>query len=225
MTRNIKFRQAWLAAAIFAAAGSFASTAKADDAGYYVRAWVGLTGLGTDDLTLNEDGTQSTASTDFSAGFTGGGAFGYRYGERWRVEVDATYRSAEVDRIQFAGGETFTDGNFASLVIGLTGIYDLRPLGQGRNWKPYLGLGLGYVQEVDIDFEDASGETSFSSDDVALTALGGIRYESGQRWFVDGEIRYLSLGDLDLDGESAGIGTVTADYDPLSFTFGFGWNF
>ena len=215
------------AACVLAACAQFAGGAALanDDGGFYGRLYTGINNVGTDSLTQTVDGNTTSADADFTASFTGGGAFGYRYGDRWRVELDAAYRSAEVDRIAFDGGATYTDGNFASLTLGLTGIYDFKPFGAGRNWTPYIGLGLAYVQEVDIDFEDDSGEISFESDDFALSALGGLRYESSQRWFADGELRYFNLGDVDLDGGTPGTGQVTADYDPLSFTFGFGWNF
>lgn len=203
---------------------AFAANAEgaADDSGWYGRVSLGINSINTDQLVLVDNSGTQNASADFNASFTGGGSVGYRYGERWRVEADVTYRSAETDRIEFANGTVYTDGNFASLTIGLTGIYDIFGASRGP-WQPYVGAGLGWVQEVDIDFEDAAGEVSYSGDDIALSFLAGVRYQPA-KWFVDAEIRYFDLGDLDLDGES-GTGSVRTDYDPLSLTIGAGFQF
>jgi len=227
MTRNVHSRQAWVAAAIFAVAGFFASTSEAaDDSGFYARGWVGLSGIGTDDLTATVEGLQVTADTDFSAGFTGGGAFGYRYNKNLRAEVDINYRSAENDEVRVPATEitpeqTITDGNFASLTFGVNGIYEFP---NGSKWTPYVGGGLAWVQEVDIDFEDESGEVEFEGDEFGFTVLGGVRWQpTDGPWFFDAEFRYMGVGEVDLDGGENG--TVTADYDPWSLNVGFGFRF
>ncbi len=200
--------------------------AAGEERGWYGRAYVGINGTSTDDLTLTVDGASTSADADFSASFTGGGSLGYRYNDNVRVEAGIIYRTAEVDKITFDnGGAEFTDGDYSSLTLDVIGYYDFAPRGTSGAWTPYVGGGLSYIQEVDIDFEDADGETSFETDDIGFTALAGLRYEPPGPWWIDAELRYLIAGEIDLDSEDSGGGTVSADYDALSLNIGFGYRF
>ncbi|MEM7610648.1 MAG: OmpW family outer membrane protein [Pseudomonadota bacterium] len=222
MTISPLMRKALTAACIFGLCGAIATTANADDnRGYYARATLGLAGIGTDELTLNESGVQTRADADFDAGFAGGGAFGYRYNENLRVELDLTYRSSEINEVTFAnGGRQFTEGNFASLTFGVTGLYDFP---NDSDWTPYVGAGLAWVQEVDIDFEDASGEISYETDDIGIAALAGVRWQSPSApWFIDAEFRYINVGDVEMTRET---GTATAEYNPWTVGISAGWQF
>ena len=51
------------------------------------------------------------------------------------------------------------------------------------------------------------------------------RYEIGARWFLDAGRRYLSTGEVTMDGEGAATSRVRADYEPWSATLGIGWRF
>ena len=51
------------------------------------------------------------------------------------------------------------------------------------------------------------------------------RFEIGKRWFLDAGRRYLSTGEVTMDGEGAATGRVRADYEPWSATLGIGWRF
>ncbi len=215
-------------ACLFAAGATalLSAPAAAEDRGWYSRAYVGINGVSADDLTLTIDGTSTNADADFSASFTGGGSLGFRYNDKVRVEAGIIYRTAEVDKITFDnGGAEFTEGDYSSLTLDVIGYYDFDALGANGAWTPYVGGGLSYIQEVDIDFEDASGETSFETDDIGFTALAGLRYEPSGPWWVDTEVRYLTAGEIDMDSEEAGGGTVSADYDALSLNVGFGYRF
>lgn len=55
--------------------------------------------------------------------------------------------------------------------------------------------------------------------------LAGARYEVGERWFVDAGVRYLTVGEVELDGEDATDGRIKADYEPWAATFSVGWQF
>lgn len=207
------------------AAALLAVPAVADERGWYGRAHVGINGISTDGLTLTADGSSSSADADFTASFTGGGSLGYRYSDKVRVEAGVIYRTADIDEVRFGnGGPTYTEGNFASVTIDVIGYYDFAPFGASGAWTPYVGGGLSYLQEVDIDFEDESGEISFETDDLGITALAGLRYAPGDNWWVDAELRYLGVGEIDLDSPSGG-GRVSADYDPVSLNIGFGYRF
>lgn len=221
------FRLAYACVVVVGAAGFLSPTANADeDRGWYGRAYVGANGVSADELTLEVDGVRTEADTDFTASFTGGGSLGFRYNENVRVEAGVIYRTAEVDKISFEnGGPEFTDGDFSSVTFDIIGFYDFAAFGANEAWTPYIGGGLSWIQEVDIDFEDENGETSFESDEIGFTALAGLRYEPANNWWLDTEVRYLGAGEIDLDSEDAGGGTVTSDYDAVSLNIGFGYRF
>ncbi len=88
-------------------------------------------------------------------------------------EFDDLYRSDDFDQVTFADGRSVTDGNYASEMIGLNAYYRFRT---DTDIQPYLGAGLGWVQEVDVDFEENGVETSFETDDL------GAQFAAGARW-------------------------------------------
>ena len=73
---------------------------------------------------------------------------------------------------------------------------------------------------------DASlGSGLLTSDGLYVQLLAGARYEIGEQWFLDAGLRYLSAGEVTMDGEGAATGRVRADYEPWSATVGVGWRF
>jgi outer membrane protein W len=84
---------------------------------------------------------------------------------------------------------------------------------------------VAWLTEIDIDFEEAGGEVSYSGDGVGLRALFGARYELGERFFLDAGVRYTAVSSVELDAEEVAIGRIEADYEPWSVPVGFGWRF
>ena len=75
-----------------------------------------------------------------------------------------------------------------------------------------------------------SGDASLGSGLLAgagfgVQLLAGARYEIGGQWFLDAGLRYLSAGEVTMEGEGAATGRVRADYEPWSATVGVGWRF
>jgi opacity protein-like surface antigen len=77
-------------------------------------------------------------------------------------------------------------------------------------------------QEIDIDLAFPEGERSYSGDEFGFQAMLGARYDWSKRWFVDAELRYLGFGEVAMDRE-AGRGSVSTDYDPVTFRLGIGY--
>ena len=100
-------------------------------------------------------------------------AFGYRYGNGWSAELDWEYRTNDNDSIDFSDGASFSDGDFSSNIIYLNGYYTFNS--GSPVFRPYIGAGAGWVEEIDLDLETGGMETSYSSDgDIAWQIMAGV---------------------------------------------------
>jgi outer membrane protein W len=123
-----------------------------------------------------------------------------------------------------AGGSLLPSGNYASTALAFNGLYSFNAFGR-EDIRTYVGLGIAWLTEVDIDFEQGGQELSYSGDSIGVQLLAGARYEIGERWFLDAGMRHLNAGEVTMEGEGAAPGRVRADYEPWSATFGVGWRF
>lgn len=203
-----------------------AAPAFAQERGPYVTLIAGLTGQRDQTLDFQNAGTSVRADTGFDSGILGGGAVGYRFENGWRLEGEFAYQSVDHDGKAFAGvgaGPVGT-GNYASTSLAINGLYEFDLLGSPRA-RTYVGAGLVYLTEVDIDFERNGAERSFSGSGAGVQFLAGARYDIGERWFVDAGLRYLAASSLELEEESGGAGRIEADYAPWAATIGVGLRF
>ena len=196
----------------------------ADTDGWFLRAHGGYSQLS--DIDADTSGIVSEpAGADISidGGFTAGAGVGYRYNQRWAVELAWEYRSNESET-DLVGFENYPDGNLASNTFFLNGYYHFARSGR---WDPYLGAGLGWLQEIDIDLEGNGPERSYSGDgDTGFQVFAGANYEIAERWLLQGEVRYTAFTDLDLEAESGAQGDISSlDYEPLTLQFGVMYRF
>jgi opacity protein-like surface antigen len=153
-----------------------------------------------------------------------GAAVGRAFSRNSRAETEFVYQSVDHDDVRLDGGGSLPSGNYASTAFALNGLYSFNLFGR-EEVRTYVGLGLAWLTEVDIDFEQGGEELSYSGDGFGVQVLAGARYELGERWFLDAGLRYLSAGEVTMDGEGAANGRVRADYEPWSATFRVGWRF
>ena len=191
--------------------------------GWYVKPYGGFSRLADTSGDRIDAGASQSVDVDLSGGFLAGVGVGYRYGEHWVAEIAWEYRTNDSE-ILFADGTLYDDGNYASSVFYLNSYYQFASSGR---WQPYIGAGVGWVQEIDIDLEGLGPEQSFSGDgDVALQVMGGVNYEIDDRWLIGGEIRYSKISEVDLDAESNAFGSIEGlDYDPWSVSLGVTYRF
>ena len=198
---------------------SLSTDLQAQEAGWYLRAHGGLSEL--DDTSGNTVGLgipDGKADVTVDNGFFAGAAAGYRYGPNWSVEVAWEYRSNDSET-RLPDGTRFSDGNYASNTLFLNGMYHFASSGK---WDPYLGAGIGWQQEIDLDLEGLGPELSYSGDGgVGFQLFGGVNYHLTERWALNGELRYGSFDDVDLEGESGAPGEIESlDYSQLSAQLG-----
>ncbi|MEM9303675.1 MAG: outer membrane beta-barrel protein [Pseudomonadota bacterium] len=193
--------------------------AEAEDSGWYVRAIAGYNTLS--DETVRHSTGEFAGEASFGSGFAGGGAVGYDTGP-WRFEGEILYRSADLDRLEAATGP-ITEGNYASLGFGANVLYSFNLFGTDRATS-YVGGGLVFLQEIDIDFETPE-ENSFSGDEFGYQLILGAEYDFGARWSGFAEYRWFDAGDPDLDAEGDALGTVNVDYANQALLFGVRYDF
>ncbi len=203
-----------------------AGTAMADeDDRWYATANLGLGSLGGSTLTYSDGTSTTTAEADFEASFVGGGTLGYRFDNGWNLEGEIMYRRNEMDSINVAGLGNFTEGDFASLSFGLNALYRFN-IGDSGKLSGYVGPGIVYLQEIDIDFDaDGQQEISFETDDTALQLKLGGRYDFSDRWFADVGVTYLMADSITMELPSDTSLTIESDYDHWSVQIGAGFRF
>jgi opacity protein-like surface antigen len=163
------------------------------------------------------DPSGSSADGEYSAGMVSGAAIGYDFNENWSVEADWTYRSGDVDSIG-AGGSVANGGDYASVAVTGNAIYSFSTSGA---WRPYIGAGLGFLQEIDADLQPAIGEVS-DRGAFAYQLLGGVGYRLSEAIELTLEGRYLGTSGVELEG---GGQSFEADYDHMGVLFGLRWQF
>lgn len=212
-------------AAITVLAGASLSAAVAQAEGdWYATAKFAYNTLDDQDIEYTVDGSTVNGRADFDGGFAAGATGGYRFNDNWRLEGEFMYRTNDLDTASVPGIGTFTDGDYSSVAIGVNGLYDFNLFGTEKA-RAYAGAGVAWLQEIDIDFEEGGVESSYSGDDFGFQVMLGARYDMSERWFLETDIRYFFASDIDMSGEDNAVGSVAADYEPLSVTAGIGWKF
>lgn len=190
-----------------------------DVEGWFSRGYFGYSYLSDQDGQSSElTAAPSPADVELDGGIAAGISLGYRWSERFAAELAWEYRSHDSE-LTLDSGDRWDDGNYASNTIWINGFYYLP---RSDRWQPYLGAGIGYIEEIDIDLDRAGeSERSFSDDgDIAWQVFAGVDYRLTENWQLHGELRYSFLEDVDLSEES-GSGEITGlDYDPLTFQVG-----
>ena len=198
--------------------------AMADDDRFYVSGNLGVGFLGSETLSYSDPSQSSTAKAEFDASFAGGGTFGYYVTDNWRLEADLMYRRNDLKNITLDGVGFSTGGDFASLSFGVNALYEFQPTSNPK-LKTYVGAGIAFVQEIDIDFEVDSTETSFETDETGLQLQAGARYDLNERFFMDLTARYLTVSGARMEFQGDASRVVESDYSPLTFSLGLGWRF
>ena len=215
----IKLRGTLTVAAAAALALFVAAPAAAEDR-WYVDVTGGLTLLDVSSVDVDlDDGTLGRADLDSDTGFGFGGAFGREFDDSWRLEAELMYRTNDHESLTLPDGRNLTEGDYSSLIVSANGMYLFGD--PASAWRPFVGLGVGWIQEIDLDFEQEGVETSFSGDGIAWQVMGGVSWRPSDRWSIDLEARYVGAWDVKMDGEEGPIGgRVTADYSLFSVSAG-----
>lgn len=194
------------------------------DHGAYATALFGIASQSNQTLELASAGAAQSATATLDRGGLAGGALGWQFRNNWRIEGEFVYQSVDSAVSGFTAPGLAGSGNYASTSVALNALYSFDLLGSPRS-TTYVGAGLVRLTEVDIDFDGAAGERSFSGSGGGFQLLVGARYQLGERWYVDAGLRWLRASSLELDGEDRAVGRISADYAPWAATVGIGVRF
>jgi len=191
---------------------------------WYATAILGASGQSGQTIRFENGPTSLSASTSYNPDILAGAAIGRSFTDGWRAELEFVYQKSQLDRASFGPGGPEGKGDYASTSVALNGLKEFNLFGN-PSVRTYLGLGVAWLTEVDIDFEGGPVGRSYSGDGVGVQFLFGARYDLTPRWFVDAGTRYLYASNLKLDGESGAVGQIKADYRPWALTFAVGYRF
>ena len=193
--------------------------------GWSIVPYVGLSQLGDQSPSIIDAEGIAEGTTDISVerGFTAGLSVRYDYEQSpWVSEFGWEYRSND-SITNDADGIALPDGNYASNTFYINGRYTLK---EYSRVAPWIGAGVSWIQEIDLDSEDSTGERSFSdSGSIGFQAMVGADYNLSERLYLTSEIRYSSQTGLNLV-EEGGNGRINGiDYQPVTLGIGLGFRF
>ena len=200
-----------------------ASAAIAEDR-WYVGATAGLVTNDASSLNLDVEGLDGRAAADTDNGYTMGAVFGREFDGRWRLEGEFRYRTNEFASVDLPDGSRIGNGDFSSGALGLNGYWLFGDT--DASWRPFVGAGLAWMQEIDLDLADDPVNGSYSGDGTAWQLMAGASWMFSDRWSLDLEARYLDAGNVTMDAERGPLaGRIEADYSVLEFTAEATWRF
>ena len=194
------------------------------------------------------DGTDYGWETDYDTGMVFGAEAGYRSGKGWRVGLEGTRSSADVDGHEgaFLGADNIGALDGATLVgaalplgatiddflsdgqgeieqtgVFLNGYYDFN---EGGRFRPYIGAGVGLV-DADVTFSPSGSPVLAASE-----TLFGYQGRIGAAYNVTGpvdvftEYTYRATSDLEGDNDLF-VGDLDVDNSQSLVTVGARYNF
>jgi outer membrane protein W len=191
---------------------------------FYARVYGGASVLGNQDI--SQSGFRAagvTGEMETSLGYRAGFSFGYNWNESFSTEITWDYitNSAETS---FSDGSNYSKGDYSSRLHFLNSYYHFKT---SSNFRPYVGVGLGIIQEIDIDLENSSGEQSFSDDGgLGYQLIVGTEYKINNNWGLNFELTNIGFSGPDFrsEGGSSTI-TDTEGYGPWNVNVGLKFSF
>ncbi len=221
-----RLRRAYLAALISLLASTAAASAQAQSwtDGLYVEVFGGLHGLADGDL--KQGG--KTGKGSYSGGQIFGASVGKKLTQNWSVETEFFYRSNDIDSVSSGPLAGSTEGDYASTNLMFNGVYTFTQEDGSGLWgkfTPFVGAGLGFLEEADIDTKVGGVERQYSDTWIpAVQLLAGVTYEVNATWSVFVETRYHYAGELELKSSKDNT-VLKANYDGFSGIVGVRYSF
>ncbi|MEY3669107.1 MAG: hypothetical protein RL258_502 [Pseudomonadota bacterium] len=203
------------------AVASVPSMAATEPKGYYATLYAQASRLGS--TSFDENGSAGFGPglrANFESGFGFGGDIGFRYGNGWAAEVEWNYRRHNLKSLRKGSATLVTDGDFASNIIFINGLRRFTSTSGG--WTPYVGAGVGWVQEIDFDLNSTGAERAWSKQGtLGVQLIAGTEISMTKDWRLTADLRVLRLGSIELPAEEGVTGRLSKPtYNPVSVQVG-----
>lgn len=215
---------AWLAGMAFVFVFALIGQAFADDTDYegpFVKLQGGLNFALDSDFDGSDSSSFPSGDASLDAGPYVGLAGGYRFNRNMAAELEYAYRSNDIDKVESSGSTFIDEGDLASVAIMASGYYYFD---FAQTWSPYLGLGIGFIQEIDGDLKFINGNDQGDLEDevFAWQAMIGVEVPLDDSWRFYGEGRFMSAPGPEISNSR---GSYDVDYENLSLIVGIGYQF
>jgi opacity protein-like surface antigen len=200
----------------------------ADEDRWYVTIIGGWSGVRDASATLEPlNGTSTSGELKIGSGFLYGGSIGYQIDPSWRIEGELAYRGNGVDAATIAGVDSEqNDGDLASLALMVNGLYLFEGWQSSfARFRPFVGAGLGWAQEIDTDLMIDGVKREFSGNRFAYQLLAGVNWYYRSGWFAGVRLKWFDAGSVDLAATPSGLGNLKVDYGGLSAELSLGYRF
>jgi len=195
--------------------------AHARDDGFYIGVGAGYNIPHDQDLDISNSNNPENQTIEQLGGPGALGAFGYKYEEGWRAEIEAGFRTSEVDGISDGAGS----GDVDAWTLIVNGLYDF----EADGFTPYLGAGAGvaflnYSRVTPVN--DVNGTTSLNrlaDPNLALQAIAGVSFEIFDDVELTTQYNFLAVPEVEVD-TGTGLRSRSEFYDHL-FTVGLRYTF
>jgi len=185
-------------------------SAKTDENTFYVSYSGGVAYFRNQRLTgADATGANLSGQVESKVGFNVGGAFGKRFHEHFRGEIELGYHRSEVDDLSAQGEDGSAQGFFSMLSVMANGYvdYDL-----DIGVIPYVGAGIGWGR-VELDAKNENGILRMEGEDNVFTwslMIGGT-VPVNDIMDISLGYRYIATVDTELNGGVVQPGGTTAE--------------
>lgn len=210
--------------AFFSLACGQSALADSNRAGAYFALTGGVNGLGDQNVEATIDGLSGEGNASFSASYFTAVSFGYRFANNWAIEEEAAFRRVTLDSVDLSPIGQFSDGAVENTQLSVRVLYHL-PVRSSPSLEGYLGVGVAWLAELDLDLQTRTGEQPFENDRFGVEFHAGLRYHGWRHAFAGVGLRYLTVADTTLPDPSNAGDVIRTGYDPFSATIEFGWRF
>lgn len=186
---------------------------------FYVKPYGGFIGIQNMELELQSNNQLTDIEIENGFGYTAGISFGYNFSKNITAEIGWEYKTNEVT---VTNNNTKTNGDYASNFIYLNGIYNIDTNGK---LKPYLGLGITLIQEIDIDLSPDEINSFSNSGNIGFQGIAGLDFNFSKNWAINWEAKYVTFSQFNMDGESNDLKLKNLKYNPFIFNIGFKYRF
>lgn len=166
--------------------------------------------------------TGSGEFVDFDFDVGGGAGVGilWRFSNRWALETKASWGVMDA-RAMLVRPDAIVILDLGDVdVVPLTAVIQWRPDLQG-DWDPYLGIGGAHIFFGDLPL--AEGEVRFG-DDTALVVSAGLDIALSDRWFLNGDVKYLPI-ETGIEGRSPLGPSADVRFEPVIGSAGIRYRF